>query len=161
MTEDAKRSGLKLPIFSKNIELLIQLSDKPLAQKSLRITIALCKPLMREIMPKFEIGPTIRHEQQTVSCMIAIYCRQQHGGKRQLCADCAALQKYALRRLEQCRYGEAKTSCELCPTHCYRSEYRQQIKAVMRYAGPRMLLHHPIRALRYLYKNLTYKTPKV
>ena len=34
-------------------------------------------------------------EKQVVSQMIALYCRKKHGGKKQLCPACAALDRYA------------------------------------------------------------------
>jgi hypothetical protein len=33
---------------------------------------------------------------------------------------------------------------------------REQVKVVMRYAGPRMLLHHPLLALRHLIRARLY-----
>lgn len=36
---------------------------------------------------------------------------------------------------------------------------REQIKAVMRYAGPRMLLHHPILALFHMLDGLRKPCP--
>jgi hypothetical protein len=56
---------------------------------------------------------------------------------------------YATVRLERCRFGESKPTCARCPVHCYKSERRDQVKQVMRYAGPRMLWKHPILALRH------------
>ena len=32
-------------------------------------------------------------EKQVVSQMIALYCRKKHGGKKQLCPACAALDR--------------------------------------------------------------------
>lgn len=31
---------------------------------------------------------------------------------------------------------------------------RDRVKAVMRYAGPRMIIHHPLMALRHMLDNL-------
>lgn len=98
-------------------------------------------------------GPHIQQEKKTVKQMIALYCHHNHHGTT-LCSSCQSLQDYALQRLTFCRFGENKTTCEKCVRHCYRSDYKQQIKQVMRYAGPRMILFHPISALRHLYKNL-------
>lgn len=36
------------------------------------------------------------------------------------------------------------SSCSQCRVHCYAPAQRQAIKDVMRYAGPRMLLSHPV-----------------
>ena len=101
------------------------------------------------------IGPKITQEKATVRVMIALYCRQKHHTpKNQLCDECNDLLQYAMQRLTMCRFGEQKTTCELCPKHCYRKDYKLKIKEVMRYAGPRMMLHHPIMAVKHLYKNL-------
>ena len=43
-----------------------------------------------------------------------------------------------------------KISCELCQNHCYAPEMQERIREVMRYAGPRMIWHHPIAAIRHL-----------
>ena len=48
------------------------------------------------------------------------------------------------------RTGPEKTTCARCPTHCYKSAMRAQIKVVMRYAGRRMLLRHPVLALLHM-----------
>ena len=53
-------------------------------------------------------------------------------------------------RTETCRYGPLKGSCKQCTVHCYAPAQREKIRAVMRYAGPRMLLYHPLEALRHL-----------
>ncbi|MWN32666.1 MULTISPECIES: nitrous oxide-stimulated promoter family protein [unclassified Gilliamella] len=100
-------------------------------------------------------GPKIQQEKATVSAMIYLYCHQNHHTPRnQLCNECHDLLNYAMARLTMCRFGEHKTTCERCPKHCYRKDYKQKIKQVMRYAGPRMIIHHPIMAFRHIYKNL-------
>ena len=88
-------------------------------------------------------------EKATVSLMIALYCRKNHGGKT-LCPDCAALDAYARRRSDKCPFMETKTFCSNCRVHCYRSDMREKIRAVMRFSGPRMLLHHPVMAVRHV-----------
>ena len=42
-----------------------------------------------------------------------------------------------------------KTFCSQCHVHCYAPEKLQAIKDVMRYAGPRMLLRHPVLVVRH------------
>jgi hypothetical protein len=42
-------------------------------------------------------------------------------------------------------------TCAKCPVHCYRPELRERIRAVMRYAGPRMLFRHPRLAILHLW----------
>ncbi len=89
-------------------------------------------------------------EFKTVTAMIDIYCRQHHGNKSSECEECQQLRSYAETRLDRCPYGQSKPTCNKCPIHCYKPEPKQQMKAVMRYSGPRMLLPHPILAIRHL-----------
>lgn len=74
-----------------------------------------------------------------------------------LCPQCQALLDYAHQRLERCKFGEDKPSCTRCPVHCYKPAMREQIRQVMRYSGPRMLLHDPIMAIRHLWDFLRAK----
>ena len=74
-----------------------------------------------------------------------------------LCPQCQALLDYAHKRLEHCKFGEDKPSCTRCPVHCYKPAMREQIRQVMRYSGPRMLLHNPIMAIRHLWDFLRAK----
>ena len=90
-----------------------------------------------------------KREKQTVSLMIAIYCRKNHGGK-ELCPDCAALDSYARLRSDKCPFMETKTFCSNCKVHCYKADMRQKIREVMRFSGPRMIFHHPIMAIRHV-----------
>ena len=77
-------------------------------------------------------------------------CQVGHGGPG-LCGECRELLEYSLARLEHCKFGNAKTKCHKCPVHCYRPDMREKIRTVMRFSGPRMLLYHPLEALRYLF----------
>lgn len=89
-------------------------------------------------------------EKKTVEAMVGIYCRGMHSTAGQLCPECDQLHQYAIRRLEKCPFQEAKPTCARCPIHCYKPEAREQIKEVMRFAGPRMLPRHPAMAIRHL-----------
>ena len=77
-------------------------------------------------------------------------CQAGRGGPG-LCGECRELLEYSLARLEHCKFGNAKTKCHKCPVHCYRPDMREKIRTVMRFSGPRMLLYHPLEALRYLF----------
>lgn len=90
----------------------------------------------------------LAREWKTVTAMIHIYCREQHGGP--LCPDCQDLTRYVSVRLDRCRFGGEKPTCARCPVHCYQRERREQIKAVMRYAGPKMMWEHPWLSLCHL-----------
>jgi len=98
-------------------------------------------------------------EKQTISQMVAIFCKDTHKVRlraeeahcgKLLCLECAQLESYAVLRTEQCRKMDNKTLCENCDNLCYDPAMRQAIREAMRYAGPRMPLHHPFAALRHL-----------
>ena len=95
----------------------------------------------------------IAREIQTVQVMISLYCRRHHHGIG-LCPECGGLQDYAVKRLEKCPFQEGKTICARCPVHCYQPAMREKIRAVMRYAGPRMSHRHPVMSLYHLIDRL-------
>ncbi len=92
----------------------------------------------------------ITRERKTVDAMIAIFCHDRHAPGRGLCHECANLSEYARQRLQKCPFGDDKPTCAKCPIHCYKPLLRAQMQTVMRYAGPRMLRHRPILAIRHL-----------
>jgi hypothetical protein len=92
----------------------------------------------------------LARERKTLTAMVRIYCRGHHGQRRALCDDCAALHAYAMCRLDRCPFGAEKPTCADCPIHCYKTDRREAIRAVMRYAGPRMLWRHPLLAVRHV-----------
>ena len=91
----------------------------------------------------------IEREARTLQAMFRLYCRDQHASPSGLCPECRELQDYALARLDRCPFQEGKTTCVQCPIHCYKADMRARIRVVMRHAGPRMLLHHPLLAIRH------------
>ncbi|MEN0615573.1 nitrous oxide-stimulated promoter family protein [Klebsiella indica] len=94
-------------------------------------------------------GKRIAREKKTISSMISLY--------RRLCQDASddaehyrALNAYADKRLDKCVFGEEKPACRQCPVHCYQPARREEMKQIMRWAGPRMLWRHPILTFRHL-----------
>lgn len=82
--------------------------------------------------------------------MIDIYCRAHHDAGGHACESCTSLLDYAGRRLHRCVFGDRKPTCANCAVHCYSDDKREQIKTVMRYAGPRMLRTHPLLAIAHV-----------
>lgn len=91
----------------------------------------------------------IQRENKTVAAMIQLYCRARHQTSH-LCESCQQLAHYTRKRNAFCPFADKKPVCNRCQVHCYSPKYRQQIKKIMRYAGPRMLYHHPWLALRHM-----------
>lgn len=94
-------------------------------------------------------GKRIQREKLTIKRMITLYERHCP----QASADPAhyqALYDYALNRLERCIFGEAKPACRRCPVHCYQPAKREEMKSIMRWAGPGMLWRHPLLTIQHL-----------
>lgn len=84
----------------------------------------------------------IDREKQTVKKMIELYCH--HRLKQQtISEEYQQLIEYAHGRLSHCKFGEEKPVCKRCPIHCYAPNERQQIREVMRWTGPRMIIFDP------------------
>ena len=114
-------------------------------------------------MPRSEDAPAVARKRQrearTISQMIALYCAGNHSGDARdhvsacgepVCAACKEMDDYANLRTMRCPRMESKASCDGCPHPCYHPAMREQIRALMRYAGPRMLTRHPVAAMRHL-----------
>ena len=94
-------------------------------------------------------------EFKTIVAMTHIYCRDHHSLKNHgsisgLCAECSEFKDFAEYRLSKCPYGQDKPTCKYCPVHCYKKDMKELARTIMIYSGPRMLLRHPILAIRHL-----------
>lgn len=104
-------------------------------------------------------------EKKLIPIMIKKYCKGKHKEERKeqgiksnaVCDSCRLLTEYALFRLEKCPFKVNKKFCSFCKVHCYTPEMRTKIKEVMKYAGPRMLLSHPIFSISHVIQMLQYK----
>jgi predicted amidophosphoribosyltransferase len=95
----------------------------------------------------------IDHQQHTIEAMLHIDCRHHHEAGGTLCSDCNRLLDYARRRLASCPFQEAKPAFNHCQVHCYSKAMRERVRSVMRFAGPRMLLRHPLLSLWHMLDN--------
>jgi len=98
-------------------------------------------------------------EEKTIRVMIEMYCRDRHGSKGALCSRCRELCEYAEKRLRNCPYGAKKPTCAACPIHCYQGGMREEVRRVMRYAGPRMMFEHPLLAIGHFIDGLACVRP--
>ena len=93
----------------------------------------------------------LNREETTIKILIGIYCSGRHGSRSGLCTECSTLLEYALERIGRCPFGMSKPVCRNCTIHCYKPEMREKIRRVMRYAGPRLLLRHPMLSLMHIF----------
>lgn len=97
--------------------------------------------------------PRLDAERRTFEIMVRLYCRHKEGNAS-LCDGCRALIDYAGGRLSRCPFGEDKPTCRLCKVHCYSKDMKRRVCEVMRYAGPRMVLYHPLLAIRHVLREM-------
>lgn len=94
-------------------------------------------------------------EAAVVTELIQLYCHDKHKGRSKnanhMCSECQTLDVYAQSRIRQCPFMASKTFCANCKVHCYAPEEREAIRQVMRYAGPRLLLKHPIMVIHHMW----------
>ncbi len=91
----------------------------------------------------------IEREKETIELMVRLYCKRKLR-LREVPLEYEELIRYAHHRLDHCRHGEHKPTCKRCKIHCYGREKRQEIREIMRWCGPRMLIYAPIAAVRHM-----------
>jgi hypothetical protein len=105
---------------------------------------------------KKELSKKERHDLRTLASFVNVYCSQQHVESRSpfeftipgeedivpknvdLCMACTKLLKYALSMRLRCPL-DPKPMCKKCPDPCYRTEYREKIREVMKFSGMHLL----------------------
>lgn len=98
-----------------------------------------------------------RKDMQVLLRFTAVYCKVHHAGKRVgaevgndsdaplvpgrylVCGDCRDFLAYAIERRRRCPL-EPKPACKHCPVHCYRHDYRERVRTIMRFSGRYLLL---------------------
>ncbi len=94
----------------------------------------------------------IEEEKRIVFLMIELYYKKH---KNEI--EKKELKEYVEFRLLKCPFGDNKTFCSNCKIHCYKKDMQIKIKNVMRYSGPRMLLYHPVIAIKHVKETLKEK----
>ena len=105
--------------------------------------------------------PRIQRELKTIKIMIGLYCRNHHKSNGDLCIACQELLDYAELRLNKCPFQESKTTCGNCSIHCYKPVFREMVREVMRYSGPRMTYKHPLLAIGHMIDSLRKNPDRV
>jgi hypothetical protein len=134
------------------------------------------EPLVNETFAKRMADPAVRKDTRLLGDFAAIYCRGTHAaaqrrplasdgaelgvyGRRppDVCDACAELLVYAERRRAFCP-KDPKPFCSHCDTHCYRADLREQMRDVMRYAGPRSILRgHAIDGIKHVLESRKFR----
>ena len=100
----------------------------------------------------------LQRDLETLAEFIDVYCTNKHkdapkspvdlktgdasamlAASVYLCDECAKLLSHAFVKRSSCRF-DPKPACKHCPDHCYHPKYRENIKEVMKFAGPKLVL---------------------
>ncbi len=103
------------------------------------------------------LGRRERKDLLVLARFTAVYCRAHHHrqqrqplpaghelgaalhlGRVSYCSECRNFLEYAFARRLRCPLNP-KPACKHCPVHCYRPDYRQKVREIMRFAGPYLL----------------------
>ncbi|KAF0249083.1 MAG: hypothetical protein FD167_1507 [bacterium] len=95
----------------------------------------------------FLLGERLERENKTIKAMIEIYCKKNHKSNIGSCSECRQIYDYASYRITRCPHKDNKPACTTCEIHCFSLKMKEEIKKIMRFSGPRMLIHHPILSL--------------
>jgi hypothetical protein len=95
---------------------------------------------------------------RTLMKFVEIFCRENHNGERtafsfrlydlkeiekrdiSLCPDCAKLLTYGLTMRLKCPH-DPKPMCKKCETQCYKGDYKEKIREIMKFSGMYMIKH--------------------
>lgn len=91
----------------------------------------------------------VEREIRNFAYMVAVFCRSRHSSEVP-CESCAALLAAVSIKLRMCPFGEGKSACGRCRRNCFGGDLHSRTQQVMRVAGPRMLLRHPLQTLEHL-----------
>ncbi|MEE8341623.1 MAG: nitrous oxide-stimulated promoter family protein [Candidatus Neomarinimicrobiota bacterium] len=104
-----------------------------------------------------ELSRRIEREKRTIGVMIKMYCDHNHNINDSICDDCNDLIEFANEKIDRCIFQQDKPVCSECRVHCYRMDMRDKIKTVMRFAGPKMMIQHPIMGIRHMIDKRRFK----
>jgi len=107
---------------------------------------------------KRKISPKEKSDIGTLMKFVEIFCRENHNGEKatfsfklydlkeiakrdlSLCPDCSKLLTYGLTMRLKCPH-DPKPMCKKCETQCYKGDYKEKIKEIMKFSGMYMVKH--------------------
>jgi hypothetical protein len=107
---------------------------------------------------KEKISDNEKADIRTLMRFVEIFCRENHNGIRSpfsfrlydlkeidkreisLCPDCSKLLTYGLTMRLKCPH-DPKPMCKKCKTQCYKGDYKEKIREIMKFSGKYMIKH--------------------
>ena len=95
------------------------------------------------------LTPRLQREFNTIKAMVRLYCKEHHKTGGIICNECSEVVEYSRDRLLCCPFQDKKSTCGKCVVHCYKKDMQKKVIDIMRYAGPKMALKHPLMAMQH------------
>lgn len=110
------------------------------------------------MLKKGNISKREKDDIRTLMKFVGIFCREHHDGEKTpfafklfdtkeiekkevpLCPDCMRLLTYGLTMRMKCPH-DPKPMCKKCETQCYRGEYKEKIREIMKFSGIYLVKH--------------------
>jgi len=107
---------------------------------------------------KEKISQKEKADIKTLMEFVGIFCRENHNGERSpfsfrlyniqeiekkelsLCSDCSRLLTYGLTMRLRCPH-DPKPMCKKCDSQCYRGDYKENIREIMKFSGMYLIKH--------------------
>ena len=107
---------------------------------------------------KSDVSEKEQSDIRTLIKFVGIFCRENHDGEKKpfsfrpldikeiekkeiaLCPDCTRLLTYGLTMRLKCPH-DPKPICKKCESPCYRGEYKEKIREVMKFSGIYLVKH--------------------
>ena len=107
---------------------------------------------------KEKISDNEKADIRTLMRFVEIFCRENNNGIRStfsfrlydlkeidkreisLCPDCSKLLTYGLTMRLKCPH-DPKPMCKKCKTQCYKGDYKEKIREIMKFSGKYMIKH--------------------
>lgn len=107
---------------------------------------------------KKEISKKEKSDIRTLMKFVEIFCRENHNDEKTsfsfrlydlkeidqrdifLCLDCTKLLTYGLTMRLKCPH-HPKPMCKKCEAQCYKGDYKEKIRVIMKFSGRYMIKH--------------------
>ena len=110
------------------------------------------------MVKKGKISEKEKTDIRTLMKFVKIFCRENHNSKREpfslklydikeierreisLCPDCTKLLIYGVTMRLKCPH-DPKPMCKKCEAQCYKGDYKEKIREIMKFSGMYMIKH--------------------
>jgi hypothetical protein len=121
------------------------------------------------MMNRLEISKKEKSDIRILIRFVAIYCRERHEGPKDpfslkqlditqiekkkvlLCRECKRLLAYGIGMRLACPH-DPKPMCKKCESQCYKGEYKDKIREIMKFSGMYLVKHGRVDLLYHYFR---------